>query len=617
MSTSTLDAPLAPPLENNSSMERQLRWVRRVALLLIAIAALHVRAQTLDFSTGYMDETIYVLYGRMFLSGNFEAPLDTPLRWSFGWYLWPAMAAAAEKLGGIPAVRALGALLGALSVFAVYGFARRMFTPVVGLASAAMFALLAPSVYVFRIATRDAGAVFFFAIGLWMFARAWQQRERVSWLAAAAAFFAAFLCKYVVAVFFPFLALLTLRQGRAACLYFGAMLTAFCGLYGLLYFEDLQHLLSYASGYTGLRAAPEELWRIYGCERVDFWILLLLSLAARRRGDPQRTRSALVLWLGAFLVLLFQWSTAADHDYWKHVNYALLFVIPLAATGLLRIIRRWSEQQFFVLATLGVLVLSVGLGWWGGTWRPERWFFWPNVEPALAFFDGRLHPQSRVLTDDSALRYYLQPPLDQQARIVDPFQPEYPYARKVSDGDFDFIVLNGGIGREAEALNRAIRPLLRERFALRLAQPQVSRRARLEIYERISPPPLVPAARGPQVEIIWPVSGSIVATRNTATTLEGRVKGAPAGARVRIDVFTNRWYPQSGGVPLAADGRFWQTIYLGGLGEFQCAHLIRARVYDSSGKLLNSAIAYSVASAEPDGSPPPCAIRGDNRAARR
>jgi hypothetical protein len=228
-----------------------------------------------------------------------------------------------------------------------------------------------------------------------------------------------------------------------------------------------------------------------------------------------------------------------------------------------------------------------------------------------------LHPQSRVLTDDSAFRYYLQPPLDQQARIVDPFQPEYPYTRKVSDGDFDYIVLDGGIGREAEELNRAIRPLLRERYALRLAQPQVSRRARLEIYKRINPPALVAAARGPQVEIISPVSGSIVATRNTATTLEGRVEGAPVGTRVRIDVFTNRWYPQGGGVPLAADGRFRQTIYLGGLGEFQCAHLIRARVYDSSGKLLNSAIAYSVASAEPDGSPPPCATQSDNRAARR
>ncbi|HWQ03320.1 MAG TPA: hypothetical protein VNL38_02465, partial [Candidatus Nitrosotenuis sp.] len=98
-----LDAPIAPPLENHSDAEHRFRWARRAVLLLIAAAALQVRAQDLNFSTGYMDETVYVLYGRMFLTGNFEEPLDTPLRWSYGWYLWPVLAATAEKFGGIPA----------------------------------------------------------------------------------------------------------------------------------------------------------------------------------------------------------------------------------------------------------------------------------------------------------------------------------------------------------------------------------------------------------------------------------------------------------------------------------------------------------------------------------
>ncbi|HYA23408.1 MAG TPA: hypothetical protein VEF05_04555, partial [Terriglobales bacterium] len=134
------------------------RMERRAALLVILAAAWYLRAMNASYCSAYMDESVYVLYGRMFLARHFEAPIDQPLRWSFGWYLWPMMAAIADRLGGIVAVRELAALLGTATVGAVYGFARRLFSPVVGLASAAGFAILAPAVYNSRIATRDSGS---------------------------------------------------------------------------------------------------------------------------------------------------------------------------------------------------------------------------------------------------------------------------------------------------------------------------------------------------------------------------------------------------------------------------------------------------------------------------
>jgi hypothetical protein len=433
-------------------------------------------------------------------------------------------------------------------------------------------------------------------------------------------FFAAFLCKYVVALFFPFLVLICLRERRSALLFFSLPLAALCALYAALYVHDLSYLLSYGGSYEGLRAGASEQFRVYVRERVDFWVLAAFSLLAWKWHDTKRVRLALALWLGVFTLLLFQWSTGADFDYWKHVNYALLFLIPLACAGFLRMIRRWSEQQFFVLATLGVLVLSVALGWAGGTWQPARHYFWPNVEPVLAYFEYRLHPQSRVLTDDSVLRYYLRKQLDSQSRIVDPFHFAYPYAdawpnlrvsapayaKAVQQGHFDFIVLDGGVGPDAQELAAAIRPVLAENYALRLDIPDAIRARRLEVYERIAPPPFAPPARESRIEITAPLSGSTVMTKGIATQLVGYVHGAPAGAVVRVDVFTNRWYPQGNGIPLAADGRFEQTIHLGGMGASQCAHMIRARLLDASGNELHAALAYSVARAEANGSPPPC-----------
>src|SRR6266852_2516420 len=69
----------------------QFRMERAFALLFVLVAAAWLRMLEPLYSTAYMDESIYVVYGRMFLSRHFEAPLDTPLQWSFGWYLWPAM----------------------------------------------------------------------------------------------------------------------------------------------------------------------------------------------------------------------------------------------------------------------------------------------------------------------------------------------------------------------------------------------------------------------------------------------------------------------------------------------------------------------------------------------
>lgn len=583
--------------------------------MLIAAAALYLRVRDPWYSTAYMDESVYVVYGRMFLSRHFESPLDTPLQWSFGWYLWPAMAALADRIGGLTALRELAAGLGALTVAATYGFTSRVFSKPIGLGAAAVMAVIAPAVLVSRIATRDSGSICFFALGLWAFAAAWQENKKRYWALAALGFFAAFLCKYLVALYFPFLVLLALRKGWRPAAFLALPLTAACAGYGMLHFADLKQLLLYGSGYSSLRAP--DAWEIYAGNRADFWVVAVAALAALgRRG--WRARAAW-LWAGAVVIFIFQWKSRADYDYWKHANYALLFLVPLAAAGIVFFMEAMHQQNYgrqLSWSVSGVLVLIAAVGWLGESQTIPPFVFWPNVEPVLAYFDGRLQPDDRVLVDDTVFRYYFQPPL-RQYKITDPMYFHYrdssgrdsfgedAYKAAVSEGAFSYLVMDGGMGEEARRMDGAVRPLL-GRYHLQLSALDPALGQKIEVYVRTG---MATAQTGRGIRLVSPASGALVNTDDKATTAEGIATEAQPGWYAQVEVFTNRWYLQGGRVPIAPDGSFRQKIYLAGEGQQQCYHLVRARLFDRAGHQQAVALSYGVARA---GAPVACAVSQAN-----
>jgi hypothetical protein len=583
----------------------------------VVAVAWYLRARDPHFSSAYMDESIYVLYGRMFLTRHFEAPIDHPLNYSFGWYLWPILAACANRIAGLVGVRELSAAMGTVIVLAVYGFAKRLFSPAIALASAVVFAFLGPAILVSRIATRDIGSLFFFALGLWLFARAWQEPEQIrwssTWLAAAFCMFAAFLCKYLVAIYFPFGVILALKRGRRAMLAYGVPLIVLCAAYAIYYRASLVALVHYGRAYGSLRASSADAWQIYFTHRWDFWILVLLAglswFSVRAVG---RGKLAL-LSFGAILMPLFQIFSRADYDYWKHVNYSFLFLVPLAMQGLLFLLRRIAPAYYQISASASVCCLAVGLAWLGNAWHIDQFVFWPDTEPVTAYFQGHLADSARVLVDDTVFRYSFSPPLHQW-QITDPFYFHYgsstgapAYAAAVSDGLFDYIVLDGGMGEDAKRMANAIAASLPARYVLRVSMPDPTLGQRIQIYERQTPPLAAPAASPSQIQILSPPSNTVVRTDHTATTLQARVTGIDPDDYVLADVFTNRWYRQGGKLlPGAVDADFSATIYLAGEGREQCYHIVRLRLFDSSGRFLNSAMSFNVARANADGSAPSC-----------
>ncbi len=587
--------------------EDHFRIEHSLALMLIAVAAIYLRAMAPRYSTAYMDESIYVVYGRMFLSRHFEAPLDTPLQWSFGWYLWPAMAAAADRIGGLLALRELAAGLGTVTVTATYGFSSRVFNKTIGLGAAAVMAVLGPALLVSRIATRDSGSICFFALGLWAYAAAWQKNRKRDWALAALCFFAAFLCKYLVAVFFPFLVLLALSKGRRPILIFALPLFAFCAAYAALHAGDLYHLLRYGSVYNSLQAPSHEAWNIYLVRRWDFWIMALatLPLFALR---PWRTRAAF-LWVGILVILVVQWKTRADYDYWKHVNYAFLFLAPLAVAGVVFLVKELQKKNYhgqMIWGVGGVVVLAATVGWLGQGQSIDKFVFWPNVNPTLAYFENRLSANDRILVDDTVLRYYLNPPLHQY-QIVDPMyfsrggkSGDDAYRAAVHDGDFTYVVLDGGIGGEARQMDTAIRPEL-SGYQLDMVAVEPTLGQKVEIYAK--PGRSLPDAGSPDIHLLSPASNAVVSTNGAEmTTAEGVVTGAHAGWYVQLEVFTDQWHPQGDDISIGPYGSFHQAISLAGQGRQQCYHMVRARLLDQNGNSRAVTINYGIGRADAQGS---------------
>jgi hypothetical protein len=588
------------------TLEEHFRTEHALALMLIAVAAVYLRVLAPRYSTAYMDESVYVVYGRMFLSRHFEAPLDTPLQWSFGWYLWPSMAAVADRIGGVFALRELAAGLGTLTVAATYGFASRMFSKIVGLGAAAVMAVLAPALLVSRIATRDSGSICFFALGLWAFSCGWQENRKRNWVLAGLCFFAAFLCKYLVAIFFPLLVLLALGKGKKPIFLFALPLFAACAIYGAVHFKDLLKLLRYGSAYNALRAPAAEAWKIYVWNRWDFWLIAFATLPvfAFRQW---RSRAAW-LWAGVLFMLAFQWKSRADYDYWKHVNYALLLLVPLAVAGIILVVQRLCEKNYhgqMIWGVGGVLALVGCVGWLGRAQNVEKFIFWPNVDPVLAYFENRLTTNDRVLMDDTVLRYYFNPPLHQY-QMVDPTFFHYreswgeqAYKAAVADGAFTYIVLDGGIGEEARQMDAAIRPLLGG-YQLEMAALEPTLGQKIEIYAKQGD--AIPPENSPCIRVLTPATNTIVTTNGTETTAEGTATGAHAGWYARIEVFTDGWHLQGDDIPIAANGSFHQIISLAGEGRQQCYHLIRARLFDENRRPRAVTMNYGIARADGQGS---------------
>ncbi|HEV8383501.1 MAG TPA: glycosyltransferase family 39 protein [Candidatus Acidoferrales bacterium] len=474
--------------------EAIFRKKARILLLVILCIAGWLRLYDLNFWTQFVDEGTNVLIGRALLYNPTEIQATNPVRWTYGWYVWPVLSAYADQVGGIPAVRALSGFFGLLTIVGLYGFTKTLFGIDVALSAAAIYSLLGPAIYVCIVATYNSICLCFLVFGMWLYAWAWKENQAVAWLGSALLLFLSFLSKYFVALYFPFLVILALRKGWKPLLLFSLPLFVSCAAFGLYEFGELTYLVTQGPSLYELVAPKETLFRIYVWDRLDFWILAVLSLFAWPREDDSFKWASPLLWLGAATMAVFQWHSRADFNAWKHAPYCFLFLCPTAAVGVHRIFSTLNRVPRRICAACATIVLAIGLGWSGQTFSREKFVFWPDVRPILAFLQNRLSSKTRMLADDLAFQYYLEGSLKPKRTIFSYLHFEYggatgprAFAQSVKDGLFEFVLLDGWAGPPSVAMRETVRPVLDAKYSVVLSLPSSKMGGRLEVFERTRP----------------------------------------------------------------------------------------------------------------------------------
>ncbi len=626
---------------------------------LLLIAAFTVRAYRVDFNSAFEGESAMILMGRRLLEGGVD--VTGHMRTSFGWYLWPVIAATADRFGGLGLLRLVAAGLGTVAVLGVFLFTRRLFDERAAFVAALFGAVFMPAVLSSHVATPDALGMALLAAMLAAFARAWSSNVWSSsdwspdgrpsnqssagggsadgwpyWLVAALLAVALVLVKHVLVVLLPVLCVAAWWHGRpraalGRALFTGVVVFAI-GAYVARYADVLRGMLALLANTASARAQGDDLVQRYVRDVLDIWLLgacaLVALIVANREGGSDSSSYALrarrapinLLVATAALLALSPSPRALDPHGWAHVVYPALVLLPVAAAGVLVIADRLLRRDRSLSPWLVTLVaVSLYLLRGQTATRDGIPLSWPNSAVVARFLHERIQSGQRVLLDDAAVRYLLdgrtpqERIVDEHAREVDGMRSPQAFTRAVADGAFDYVVLDGNNSDDARALQNAIDPVILTRYVERMRALQPNTGADAVIYERVQPP-VSRASDAPTIVLTEPRPNATIVADGPfpSTAVVGDIAHLPANARLSVDVFTNSWYPQGDTLNLSVGtGHFARRIVLGGEGAERCAHIVRVRLLSADQRILHEVLVPGIRRTTADSASIPCPSRSE------
>ena len=228
-----------------------------LSIIAILIIAFVVRVYNLNYNSPFLDEAIYITLGKTLFYGNFND--HTPFNWVGGMpLLYPTISALAYIAGGIIGSRLINVILGTLSVYLMYKFTQKLhfwkeehLNKATGIFAALFLAISAIPISLSRLATYDMLSVTFFLGGLVFLLDALFKKNPNSYFWSALCLLLAFLTKYTVLMFFPFILLLAYlyikvynKKQISEVLFFIFMIIVGLGIYIGKYLTELTEFVT-------------------------------------------------------------------------------------------------------------------------------------------------------------------------------------------------------------------------------------------------------------------------------------------------------------------------------------------------------------------------------------
>lgn len=446
---------------------------------MILLVAFGIRAYNIDYNSPFLDEALYIVLGDKVLSGHWQE--EDPFGWVGGMpLLYPPLSALFAKVGGVIGARFFNVLLGTLSVYLLYEFARSLriakeeeSNAYIGLIAAAMLAVLSVPVFLSRLAIYDMLSFTFFLAGLVLLQQGinlrrpelWQRENRYS--AAAVFLFLSFLAKYVTLMFFPFVAMWVLLESRRAgkdavrhaLQYFVAPLVVTSAGYILWQFRAMTHfnLDQIGDQQRNYRLIVTQFLRYGGLP------LALATLGSALLALKRRTWLAAGLLIAALsvpVVHLVQNSSAAVN---QHTFLSLVFLLPLAAFYIWHLV-----QSYRVIGVVGVAALAGLMITQSASQMQALQNAWANSTDMMNYVQTVSTNHEKLLSyeDDVTKLMVNNLPEDNITGIYNfqykDSQSADAYRWALTDGYFDLVLTNEHVEGD---VSRAVRESLTNHYA--------------------------------------------------------------------------------------------------------------------------------------------------------
>jgi hypothetical protein len=429
-----LDVGVAPPRPASHRQDHARRWQVLGAWPLFAILVVQcvLSLRLLRADTAFQDEALYLWAGHRewahLLHGTPIPPF--PAYFSGAPVIYPLLGALADSVGGLTGARVLSLAFMLGATVLLWLLTNRLYGRRAALFSAALFAILGPTLHLGAFATYDAMAIFLVALAAWLVVHAGERRDATTWMVLAGLTLAlANATGYSTTLFDPIVLLLALltafprpggKPAAARCLVLLTVVVVLLGtgllIGGSYYVTGVeQTTLARVPGGASVVTVLADAWLWTGVIVVLALCGILVSLVGRQ--GRARTWLMVILAAAALLGPLEQahLHTAASLN--KHVGLGAWFAAIAAGYAVDRLVAAAGPGRMQAI-TCGACVVALAFPVWLGASQSRAFSTdWPNSSAFLAILGPLVdHGHGRLLVEDPSIAEYYLPAGDQWQR---------------------------------------------------------------------------------------------------------------------------------------------------------------------------------------------------------